>query len=71
MTQFQECPIEDVKNEATQLLNQTLPVMLRFMADEYDDTCSTIFPFLQTVLGSVCIISNLGRPSLTSTLVQA
>ncbi|KAI0766752.1 armadillo-type protein [Irpex lacteus] len=47
-----ECPIEDVKNEATQLLNQTLPVMLRFMADEYDDTCSTIFPFLQTVLGS-------------------
>ncbi|KAI0690003.1 ARM repeat-containing protein [Cytidiella melzeri] len=47
-----ECPVEDVKNEATRLLNQTLPVMLRFMADEYDDTCSTIFPFLQTVLGS-------------------
>ncbi|KAI0091175.1 ARM repeat-containing protein [Irpex rosettiformis] len=47
-----ECPVEDVKNEATQLLNQTLPVLLRFMADEYDDTCSTIFPFLQTVLGS-------------------
>lgn len=27
--------------------------MLRFMADEYDDTASTVFPFLQTVLTSV------------------
>ena len=27
--------------------------MLRFMADEYDDTCSTIFPLLQTVLINV------------------
>ncbi|THH00220.1 hypothetical protein EW026_g2257 [Hermanssonia centrifuga] len=48
----EECPIEDICNEGTQLLNQSLPVMLRFMADEYDDTCSTIFPFLQAVLGS-------------------
>lgn len=29
--------------------------MLRFMADEYDDTCSTVFPLLQTVLSSVSI----------------
>ena len=28
--------------------------MLRFMEDEYDDTCSTVFPMLQTVLASVC-----------------
>ncbi|KAH9972786.1 ARM repeat-containing protein [Lactifluus volemus] len=35
-----------------QLLQQTLPVMLRFMEDEYDDTCSTVFPMLQTVLAS-------------------
>lgn len=27
--------------------------MLRFMADEYDDTCSTVFPLLQTILLSV------------------
>jgi len=27
--------------------------MLRFMADEYDDTCSTVFPLLQTLLSSV------------------
>lgn len=39
--------------EAKQLHNQVLPVMLRFMADEYDDTCSTVFPLLQTVLANV------------------
>ena len=27
--------------------------MLRFMADPYDDTCSTIFPLLQVILSSV------------------
>ena len=43
-----------MRPEAGQLLNQVLPVMLRFMADEYDDTCSTVFPLLQTVLLSVC-----------------
>ena len=70
---LQECPLEDVKNEATRLLNQTLPILLRFMADEYDDTCSTIFPFLQTVLGSVCFLSTLLTLGSYSTLatVQA
>ncbi|EMD34072.1 hypothetical protein CERSUDRAFT_117585 [Gelatoporia subvermispora B] len=47
-----EASSEEVRSEATQLLNQLLPVMLRFMADEYDDTCSTVFPLLQTVLSS-------------------
>jgi len=27
--------------------------MLRFMADEYDDTCSTVFPLLQNILTTV------------------
>lgn len=65
--------MEDVKNEATRLLNQALPILLRFMADEYDDTCSTIFPFLQTVLGSVCVLSSLLTLGSYSTLatVQA
>jgi len=27
--------------------------MLRFLADSYDDTCSTVFPLLSTILGSV------------------
>ncbi|KAL4252303.1 Exportin-T [Abortiporus biennis] len=49
---IEECPLDDIRNEATQLLNQILPIMLRFMSDEYDDTCSTIFPLLQSVLGS-------------------
>ncbi|KAH8092595.1 ARM repeat-containing protein [Cristinia sonorae] len=49
---IEEPSTEDIRNEATQLLNQVLPVMLRFMADEYDDTCSTIFPLLQNVLSS-------------------
>ena len=29
--------------------------MLHFMADEYDDTCATIFPLLSTVLLSVSV----------------
>jgi len=32
------------------------------MEDEYDDTCSTVFPMLQTVLAGVC----LGRYSRSS-----
>ncbi|OJT11445.1 Exportin-T [Trametes pubescens] len=45
-----ECPDESVRAEGLLLLSQILPVMLRFMADEYDDTCSTVFPLLQTIL---------------------
>ncbi|KAI0077912.1 ARM repeat-containing protein [Panus rudis PR-1116 ss-1] len=47
---IEEASLEDIRNEALHLLNQILPVMLRFMADEYDDTCSTVFPLLQNVL---------------------
>ena len=36
------------------MLEEILPVMLQFMSDEYDDTSSTIFPMLQTILNSVC-----------------
>jgi exportin-T len=49
----QDCPDAAVRLEATLLLNEIHPVMLRFMADEYDDTSSTIFPLLQTILSSV------------------
>ncbi|OBZ72293.1 Exportin-T [Grifola frondosa] len=47
-----ECPNDDVRSEASQLLNRVLPVMLRFMSDDFDDTCSTVFPLLQTILSS-------------------
>ncbi|KAI0313753.1 ARM repeat-containing protein, partial [Amylostereum chailletii] len=43
---------EDVRGETSSLLQQILPVMLQFMADDYDDTCSTIFPMLQNVLAN-------------------
>jgi len=44
---------EAICTEANSYLEQVLPVMLRFMADDYDDTASTIFPFLQVVLTKV------------------
>ncbi|THV03246.1 ARM repeat-containing protein [Dendrothele bispora CBS 962.96] len=46
-----ELPSEaEVRAEAAVLLNQILPVLVRFMSDEYDDTCSTVFPLLQMIL---------------------
>lgn len=51
----QDCPKPEVVTEAKRLHNQVQPVMLRFMADDYDDTCSTVFPLLQTVLANVCL----------------
>jgi exportin-T len=54
LTSPKDAPADEVRAEGSALLQQILPVMLRFMEDEYDDTCSTIFPMLQTVLASVC-----------------
>lgn len=50
----QDCTKPEVVTEAKRLHSQVLPVMLRFMADDYDDTCSTVFPLLQTALANVC-----------------
>ena len=62
LTPSKDAPADEVRAEGSGLLQQILPVMLRFMEDEYDDTCSTIFPMLQTVLASVCF-SHCSRPS--------
>jgi len=46
--------------------------MLRFMADDYDDTASTIFPFLQVVLTKVStsfVSGYMYDPTLSSTNV--
>ncbi|TEB33368.1 KapM protein [Coprinellus micaceus] len=43
---------EDVKAEARMYLQQLHPVMLKFLADDYDDTASTVFPLLQLILSS-------------------
>ncbi|KIY72334.1 ARM repeat-containing protein [Cylindrobasidium torrendii FP15055 ss-10] len=50
LTKLDDSPDEQVRAEATQYLTQSLPVLVRFMADEYDDTCSTVFPLLQVIL---------------------
>lgn len=58
----QECSNEEIRTEATNYLLQIQPAMLRFLADDYDDTCSTVFPLLQVILAgvsSLCFISSL------------
>ncbi|KAI9566771.1 armadillo-type protein [Boletus coccyginus] len=52
MKLIDDYPKPEVVTEAKRLHNQVQPVMLRFMADDYDDTCSTVFPLLQTVLAN-------------------
>lgn len=49
----QETSDDIVRSETAQLVQEILPVMLRFMADQYDDTSNTIFPVLQTILAGV------------------
>ncbi|KDR76202.1 hypothetical protein GALMADRAFT_247461 [Galerina marginata CBS 339.88] len=46
-----ECSNEEIRAEASTYLVQIQPVMLHFLADEYDDTCSTVFPLLNLILG--------------------
>ncbi|KAF9468102.1 armadillo-type protein [Collybia nuda] len=41
---------DSISAEASTYMTQLLPVMLRFLADPYDDTCSTVFPMLQVIL---------------------
>ena len=50
---LQDCPSEEIQAEATTYLVQIKPVLLHFLADEYDDTCSTVFPLLHLILSSV------------------
>ncbi|KAJ3999466.1 armadillo-type protein [Lentinula boryana] len=52
LTKLEECPLEEVRTEANNLLQQILPIILRFMSDEYDDTCSTVFLLLHTILSA-------------------
>lgn len=37
------------------LIELVLPYLLKFLSDEYDDTCSAVFPFLNDLLGLVNI----------------
>ncbi|TDL25856.1 ARM repeat-containing protein [Rickenella mellea] len=40
----------EVRTEASSSLEQIMPVMIRFLADPYDDTSSTVFPLLANIL---------------------
>ncbi|EJD06563.1 ARM repeat-containing protein [Fomitiporia mediterranea MF3/22] len=44
---------DDVKAEALSMLSDLRPTMLHFLADPYDDTTSTVFPLLSSILGSL------------------
>jgi len=50
---LQDCPNEEIRAEASAYLIQIQPTLLHFLADEYDDTCSTVFPLLQIILARV------------------
>ncbi|KAH8118024.1 ARM repeat-containing protein [Phellopilus nigrolimitatus] len=44
---------DEVKHEASSMLSDLRPTMLRFLGDSYDDTTSTVFPLLQSILGTL------------------
>ena len=55
---FQEPSVsENIRAEASLYIQQIQPVMIRFLADDYDDTCSTVFPLLQVILSSVSLLT--------------
>ena len=68
---MQENTNEEISSEASRMLTHILPVMLQFMADEYDDTCSTIFPLLSNILSGVCTLLIARGPVLILSIVQA
>lgn len=43
----------DVRASSKEMLNGVLPVLLRFLADEYDDTSSAVFPLISGLLAMV------------------
>ncbi|QRV89824.1 exportin-T protein [Ceratobasidium sp. AG-Ba] len=45
----QAAPPPDIAAGAEELLQQLLPIMLRFLADEYDETSSSVFPMLSQI----------------------
>ncbi|KAF8656825.1 hypothetical protein AX16_002373 [Volvariella volvacea WC 439] len=55
----------EIRQEASNYLVQIQPVMLRFMKDEYDDTCNTVFPLLQHVLAGYKRQRKTGTPIST------
>jgi hypothetical protein len=38
------------------MLVELHPVIVRFLSDQYDDTCSTVFPLLSQLLSTVRVL---------------
>lgn len=47
-----DCSDGEISCEASKLMTQLLPILLRFLADPYDDTSSTVFLSLQVILSA-------------------
>ncbi|KAF9038809.1 hypothetical protein BDZ89DRAFT_1157089 [Hymenopellis radicata] len=59
--------------EASNYLSQCLPVLVRFMANEYDNSCSTVFPLLQAILANykhIRKVSSDAKCSFLSSLLE-
>jgi exportin-T len=52
-------PSSDLGAKSIKLLLELLPHLLRFVADDYDDTSMAVFPFLTELLVLVSISANL------------
>jgi exportin-T len=63
---------EQIRLPALQMLDEIIPVAFRFLSDEYDDTTSTIFPFIQGLLQSVSegVVGEYSSNTYTSINVQ-
>lgn len=48
--QFQANGSSDLAAKALRALRDLLPLLLRFLSDEYDDTSMAVFPFLNDLL---------------------
>ncbi|KAL5504140.1 LOS1 [Sanghuangporus vaninii] len=56
---------DGIKAEATSMLSELRPTLLRFLADPYDDTTSTVFPLLSNILGPLKKVKRLSPHEIT------
>ncbi len=54
----------EIRAKAEQLMNDFLPLLLRFFADEYDEVCSTVIPSLTDLLTFLRKVQNLPQSYL-------
>jgi exportin-T len=47
--------VSEIRTHANQMLEEIYPVTMQFVADEFDDTSSTVFPFVHALLLAVSV----------------